>query len=100
MDMGAWGVAVGRGALGRPYIFAELAGIPYEMDLYQVISTQTKLLLKTFSDRVVCNEMKKHVSAYLKGRRNGKSTAIAVNSAHTTQEILELVANFTYTKEN
>ena len=94
LDMGAYGVAVGRAALGRPYIFAELAGNPYEMDLQDAINTHTELLLKTFSDRVVANEMKKHVSAYLKGKRNGKQIAIAVNCAHTTQEILNLVAAF------
>ena len=93
-NMGAYGVAIGRGALGRPYIFAELADKPYEMDLYGAIAKHAELLLKTFSDRVVCNEMKKHVSAYLKGKRNAKPTAIAVNTAHTTQEILELVAKF------
>ena len=94
LDMGAYGVAIGRGALGRPYVFAELQGNNCEMDLPEVISTHARLLLKTFSDRVVCNEMKKHVSAYLKGKRNAKPTAIAVNTAHTTQEILQLVANF------
>ncbi|MCH5157432.1 MAG: tRNA-dihydrouridine synthase family protein [Clostridiales bacterium] len=94
LDMGAYGVAVGRGAVGKPYIFAELAGLPYEMDLYEVISRHTELLLKTFSDRVVCNEMKKHVTAYLKGKRNAKPVAIAVNTSHTTQEIMNLVAKF------
>lgn len=94
LNMGAYGVAIGRGAVGKPYIFAELAGNPYEMDLYGVIARHTELLLKTFSDRVVCNEMKKHVSAYLKGKRNAKPTAIAVNSAHSTQEILELVRGY------
>ena len=94
LNMGAYGVAVGRGALGKPYIFAELAGVPYEMDLQGVIAKHTELLLKTFSDRVVTNEMKKHVTAYLKGKRNAKPTAIAVNTAHSTQEILNLVAEF------
>ena len=94
INMGAYGVAVGRAALGRPYIFAELAGNPYEMDLQYVIQTHAELLLKTFRDRVVANEMKKHVSAYLKGKRNGKQIATAVNSAHTTQEVLNLVAAF------
>lgn len=94
LDMGAYGVAIGRGALGRPYVFAEISGNHYEMDLQDVIATHTQLLLKTFSDRVVCNEMKKHVSAYLKGKRNAKPCAIAVNTAHSTQEILNLVAEF------
>ena len=94
LDMGAYGVAIGRGALGKPYIFAELTGNSYEMDVYATIERHAELLLKTFSDRIVCNELKKHVSAYLKGKRNAKSTAIAVNSSHSVQEILELVANY------
>ena len=94
LDMDAYGVAIGRGALSRPYVFAEISDNPYEMNLQDVIATHTELLLKTFSDRVVCNEMKKHVSAYLKGKRNAKATAIAVNTAHSTQEILNLVAEF------
>ncbi|MCH5151968.1 MAG: tRNA-dihydrouridine synthase family protein [Clostridiales bacterium] len=95
LDMGAYGVAVGRGAVGKPYVFAELEGNTYQFDLLNTVTTHIELLLKTFSDRVVCNEMKKHVSAYLKGKRNGKQTAIAVNAAHTTQEILQLVTDFT-----
>lgn len=94
LDMGAYGVAIGRGALGRPYVFAELAEVAYEMDIYATIARYAELLLKTFSDRVVANEMKKHVSAYLKGMRNAKSTIVAVNSSHTVQEILDLVAKF------
>lgn len=94
LDMGAYGVAVGRGAVGKPYVFAQLEGNSYQMDLYQTVARHAELLLKTFSDRVVCNEMKKHVSAYLKGMRNGKTTAIAVNSSHTVQEILNLVCEF------
>ena len=93
-DMGAYGVAVGRGALGKPYVFAELAGNTYEFDVYNTVALHSQLLLKTFSDRVVCNEMKKHVSAYLKGKRNAKSTAVAVNLSSTVQEILNLVADY------
>ena len=95
LDMGAYGVAVGRGALGKPFIFAELTGSEYQFDLLNTVTTHVELLLKTFSDRVVCNEMKKHVSAYLKGKRNAKQTAIAVNASHTTQEIIDLVTDFT-----
>ena len=97
LNMGAYGVAIGRAALGRPYIFAEIADRPYEIDLLDVITAHTEMLLKTFSDRVVCNEMKKHVSAYLKGKRGGKQVAIAVNSAHTTEEILDLIRIFVST---
>ena len=97
LDMGAYGVAVGRGALGKPYIFSQIADKSYEMDLYAVVSKHIELLLKTFGDRVVCNEMKKHVSAYLKGKRNAKPVAIAINTARTTQEIMSLIRTYVST---
>lgn len=91
---GAYGVAIGRGAVGRPYIFAELSGKPYNMDVYGVIERHARALSQIFADRVVCNELKKHVACYLKGKRNAKNTVAACNSAKTTRQILDLVANF------
>lgn len=94
LNMGAYGVAIGRGALGRPYVFAEIANASYQMDIYQTVAHHAEMLLQVFSDRVVANEMKKHVCAYLKGKRNAKQTVVAVNMAQTTQEILDLVSNY------
>ena len=94
LQLGAYGVAVGRGALGRPYVFAELNGARYEMDLYETVKLHAEMLSELYGDRVVCNEMKKHVCFYLKGKRNAKSTVVAVNSASTVDEILGEVAAF------
>ena len=94
LERGAYGVAIGRGALGRPYVFAEVANQPYELNLYDTVNRHANMLLKVFGDRVVANELKKHVSAYLRGKRNGKLTIVAVNASHTVKEILDLVAEF------
>ena len=94
LDNGAYGVAVGRGALGRPYVFAELDGNGYEMDLYGTVKLHAEMLGELYPDRVVANELKKHVCCYLKGKRNGKLTVVAVNSASTVNEILSEVAAF------
>lgn len=94
LDMGAYGVAIGRGAVGRPYIFAEIANVPYQMDLLEAVFEHITLLKQVFEDRVVANEIKKHVACYLKGKRGAKNTIVAVNSAKSTQNILTLVSNF------
>lgn len=94
INCGAYGVAIGRGAVGRPYIFAEIAGKPYSMSVYDVIVRHARALSQVFEDRVVCNELKKHVACYLKGKRNAKITIAACNSAKTTRQILDLVADF------
>lgn len=93
-DSGAYGVSVGRGALGRPYIFAELIGAEYSFDLYSAIRFHTESLVQVFGDRVACNEMKKHIAYYLKGKRNAKNTTVAVMSAKTTAEMLGFVDSF------
>lgn len=94
INMGAKGVAVGRGALGKPYVFAELRGEHYRFDVMAAIERHVELLLKVFSERVVANEMKKHVAAYLKGRRNGKLVATEAMSAHNLEQILTPCRNF------
>lgn len=94
VNLGAYGVAVGRGALGRPYVFAEINGCGYEMDLYETIKLHAEMLGQLYSDRVVASEMKKHVCCYLKGKRNAKNTVVAVNFASTVHEILHEVAEF------
>lgn len=94
MDRGAYAVAVGRGALGKPQIFAEISDGDAFVDIEQTIVRQTAMLAKLYPDRVVANEMKKHISFYLKGRRNAKSTIVSVNTCKCTLEMLKLVHNF------
>lgn len=94
INRGAYGVAIGRGAVGRPYVFAEIAGMPYVFDVLALVRRHAEALSRVFADRVVCNELKKHVACYLKGMRNAKSTVVACNNAKTTQQILDSVAAF------
>ena len=91
---GAFAVAVGRGALGNPQLFAELAAKPYHIDVLHTIRHQTAMLAELYPDRVVANEMKKHISFYLKGKRGAKATIVAVNACKCTVEMLKLVQNY------
>ncbi|MBR7177009.1 MAG: tRNA-dihydrouridine synthase family protein [Clostridia bacterium] len=94
INRGAYGVAIGRGAVGKPYLFSQIDNQPFCMDLLEVITLHAQMLLEVFNARVVCNELKKHVVAYLKGMRKAKNTIIAVNSAKDVQQILQLVEQF------
>ncbi len=97
-EMGAYGVAVGRGALGKPYVFAEIAGIPYRFDVLSAIRKHTEILLRYQSERVTVNEMKKHVAAYLKGMKNSRPVIAAAENAKSADEILFLVGEFVGSK--
>lgn len=94
LDKGAFGVAVGRGALGRPQIFAEIANKPYQINIPQTIRLHAQSLLLHLPEKIVANELKKHVCFYLKGKRSTKSTVVAVNLAKSTEQILQLVDDY------
>ncbi len=87
LEQGAYGVAVGRGALGKPYIFSQLANLPFEFDVLKTVLQHVELLGQYLPHRVVNNEMKKHVAYYLKGMRGAKQTLIAVMQATCMEEI-------------
>ena len=76
-ETGADGVVVGRGCLGRPWLFADLeaafAGRPTRKlptlgEVAGVLRRHAELLTETFgSERDACVDIRKHVAWYLKG---------------------------------
>ncbi|MCM1289821.1 MAG: tRNA-dihydrouridine synthase family protein [Corallococcus sp.] len=93
-DNGAFGVAVGRGALGKPYVFAQIADMSYNMDVENTVLRHIDLLNTFLPHRVVNNEMKKHVAFYLKGMRGAKQTLIKVMTAKDVAQIIDVVCKF------
>lgn len=96
------GVVVGRGCLGRPWLFGELSAalngreIPTAPDLSGVSKTMyrhAELLVEYFEDEFrACRDFRKHVAWYLKGFsvRNPIRVALAqVSSLAEMRELLE-----------
>jgi nifR3 family TIM-barrel protein len=73
---GADGVVVGRGCLGRPWLFGQLAAafagapVPPDPDLPVVLSTlrrHAQLLVDDYGELRGCRDIRKHMAWYLKG---------------------------------
>jgi nifR3 family TIM-barrel protein len=73
---GCAGVVIGRGCLGRPWLFGQLAAafanepIPPDPDLVTVLATlrrHAELLVEAFGELTGCREIRKHMAWYLKG---------------------------------
>jgi tRNA-dihydrouridine synthase B len=94
LSNGAYGVAVGRGALGRPYIFSELRGEEYNFDILDTIAHHIALIAALKPPRVASNEMKKHIAYYLKGIKDAKPVIVAVQNATDCEEQFEMVRKF------
>ena len=88
---GAAGVAIGRGAVGDPYIFSRLAGKEPQYSLYEDICTHIRLLQSIYNDHIVAMNMKKHLCAYGKHLGHSKCLKLDVFNANTLDEILKIV---------
>ena len=73
---GAGGVVVGRGCLGRPWLFRDLAGafsgrdvrtLPTLGEVRTMMRRHAELLSEHMGEERGCKEFRKHVSWYLKG---------------------------------
>ena len=77
---GAAGVVVGRGCLGRPWLFRDLAAafsgeevavLPNLGEVAAVMRRHAELLCHHMGEERGCKEFRKHISWYLKGFRAG-----------------------------
>lgn len=77
---GAAGVVVGRGCLGRPWLFRDLAAafsgapvttLPTLGEVRTMMRRHAELLCEHMGEERGCKEFRKHVSWYLKGFRAG-----------------------------
>ncbi|MDE6302837.1 MAG: tRNA-dihydrouridine synthase [Clostridia bacterium] len=91
---GADGFMIARGALGRPYIFAELLGKEYKYDRYQAVMEHIEILRKYMPDRVVGNVMKLQLCHYAKGEDFAKAVRIAVGEAKSLDDIFRISSTF------
>ena len=90
---GAAGVAVGRGALGNPFVFARIAGDEPPMSVQQAIERHIDILLEIYPEHKVVNDMKKHFAFYTKGMRGGKELKMKAFEAKSVKELKE-IANY------
>ncbi len=93
-ETGCYGVAVGRGAIGKPYIFSELLNKEFDFDIFEAVSLHMNTLLKIYSDHIVANDIKKHIVNYVKGMRNNKELINTIMQKKDTASILSELKNF------
>ncbi len=99
---GCDGVVVGRGCLGRPWLFRDLAAVfagqeipppPTLAEVVAVMRRHAQLLVETFEgdeDRA-CRDFRKHVSWYTKGFRVGGTVRAALGMVSSLTELDHLL---------
>ncbi|CAN5149552.1 tRNA dihydrouridine synthase DusB [soil metagenome] len=99
-DTGCDGVVIGRGCLGRPWLFAELsaafAGLPQPTpptlgEVADIIRRHGVLLAEHFGDDKGMRDIRKHVAWYLHGFPVGSDLRRALALVKTTSELDQLL---------
>jgi nifR3 family TIM-barrel protein len=99
---GCAGVVVGRGCLGRPWLFAELAAAftggsiptpPALGEVAAVIRRHAHLLGEHFDDEFrACRDLRKHMAWYLKGFPVGNEIRVGLATVSSFAELDDLLA--------
>lgn len=106
---GCDGVAIGRGAMGNPWIFRETTDLingktprkPTLDEMLEVSIRHLKLEINLKGPRVGVREMRKQLAWYLKGLRNSNEIKNRINTMTSPEEIIkELEKYFTALKEH
>jgi len=101
-ETGCDGVVVGRGCLGRPWLFGDLVAAfeggddrfrPSLHEVFAVFRRHAELLVEHFGDEDrACRDIRKHVAWYGKGYPMGGDVRRALAAVSSLAEIDELVA--------
>ena len=98
---GAAGVVVGRGCLGRPWLFRDLAAafagnpvatLPTLGEVASMMRRHAELLSVHMGEERACKEFRKHIAWYLKGFRAGGELRHSLALVTSLRELDELLA--------
>src|SRR4051812_49040468 len=97
---GCAGVVIGRGCLGRPWLFADLAAafagsprraLPTLREVAAIMHRHATLLSAEQGERHGCTDFRKHVAWYLKGFSVGSDIRRALAMVSALDELAELL---------
>lgn len=91
---GADGVMIARGALGRPFVFSEVLGLPHLADIKSDVLKQIDVAKEYYPEGVLVNIMKKHLCYWAKSARLPKKTNLVFTSVKSYAEMLEAVEKY------
>lgn len=93
-ETGADGVMLARGALEKPWLFAEILNNPYSADKKDLIFRHVDLLKTVYDDRTVAVTFRKQLCLYLKGEKNSAELKQKVLTLNSTYEIKRELTGF------
>lgn len=101
-ETGCAGVVIGRGCLGRPWLFSELAAAlsgreaptpPTLGEVSRIMYRHGELLAQHHGEQKGMREIRKHVAWYLRGFPAGSEKRVGLSGVLTLDDLAELLAD-------
>ena len=92
------GIAIGRGSLGRPWVFAEVAAAlkgeeyvpPTDAEKYRTLCKHISVMSEIKGERVATLEARKHLAWYTKGLPGSAAVRRQANTVTTLEQAIEV----------
>lgn len=99
---GCDGVAIGRGAMGNPWIFKRISLIingkedvkPTFQEIINMAIQHLNMLCEDKGERIAVNEMRKHISWYIKGLKNSNKVKNKINILNSKDEVEKALMDY------
>ncbi len=99
---GCDGVAIGRGALGNPWIFKRIALIqegkgdlePTYDEIINMAIRHLNMLCMDKGERVAVKEMRKHIAWYIRGLKNSNKVKNEINHINSRDEVERILLDY------
>jgi len=101
-ETGCDGLAIGRGALGNPFVFRQiqsaLTGVPFQSpsdeEIVQTAIRHGEMMRAWKGERSAVLEMRKHLCWYIHGRRGAAKLRTKITSANSMDDVYALLQAF------
>lgn len=101
-DTGCDGILIGRGSMGNPWIFKRILNLidgkadenPSLEEIIQLSIRHLDMACQYKGERIGVNEMRKHLSNYLKGLQNSNEIRNLINKENNKDSIKEILLDY------
>lgn len=87
------GIGIGRGAVGNPYLIAELSSTPFDLGLAETMIYHVELLDKYYGNKYACSVFRKFVTHYLARLPDMKELKLRIYTCKSVSEIVSAISD-------
>ena len=91
LSTGVDGIMIGRGAVGKPWLIADLLDKPYAISPIEAIKKHVEILRKYYPEQWIVLFMRKHFIAYASAFKGGAKSKIALSTSQSVDESLNIL---------